>query len=298
MKNLQGELKDDVNVTILCCGEREYYHLNYVLRNKYKNVNTLLVKQKDSNEDEIESKTDSEEFVQAIDAADMVFVITSLGEENQLKAADFLAQISKEKGILTLGIIIKPSHVDDIEKRKFSDAKIRDIKDKLDNLIIVDRETLSEKISEDMFLEELNIYTNKAITNIIKSLVELISIPGLVNIDIEDVRVIMSGSYLAYMGTGSAEGNNRALKAAEQALSNPLLLEPLNKASGIILNITAGEDIELLEINDIAEAVQRAVCEDVPIIFGAVVDNKLVGEIKVSIIASGYKDKSHLRVVK
>lgn len=298
MKNLQGELKDNIKIVILCCGEREYYHLSYIFKNVYSNINFFLIKGKDFNENDVYIEFDNEEVSQAMDGADIVFVITSLGEENQLKTAIFAAGVSREKGNLTLGIAIKPSCVENMEKWRFSDAKTRDIKDRLDSLIVVDREKLTERINEDMFLEELNIYTNKAITNIIKSLTELISAPGFINLDIEDIREIMSGGYLAYIGTGSAKGSNRALKAVELALSDPLLLEPLNKSSGIILNITAGKDLELLEINQIAETVQRVMCEDVPVIFGAVVDDMLAGQIKVTIIALGYKDKSHLRIIK
>ncbi|MCM1988795.1 hypothetical protein [Oceanirhabdus seepicola] len=290
MMNFKEQLDVIAEITILCCGENEYNTLN----NIFENIDTVsLFNLKDFNEIDVKEKSNKEEIVQAVRSSDISFVTITSGEE-QLKLVHNAIQMCKNENVHTVGVGIKPALIEDVEKRKYFNHQIKYLKNQIDNLILIDNEKL---INGDIILEELKELSNKALEDVVGGIINLITLPGIVNLDTTDVKVILNGNALSYVGIGNAIGDNRAAKAAKEALSSPLLCEPIHRAKSIILNITAGIDLGLLEINEIAELVQEAAMEEANIIFGAVIDESVEG-VKVVIITSGYEDIRRLTVVK
>jgi len=290
MMNFQEQLEGMGEITILCCGENHYNALNNIFQN-FDGVS--LFDLKDFNQIDKKAKSNKEEIVQAVRNSDISFITISSGEE-ELKLVHNAIQMCKNENVHTVGVGIKPALIEGVEKINSLNNQIEYIKNQIDNLILIDNEKL---IDGDINFDELKKLSNKALQDTVGGIVNLITVPGLVNLDTKDVKFILNGNALSYVGIGHAVGDNRAEKAGKEALSNPLLCEPIHRAKSIILNVTGGMDLGLLEINEIAELVQEAVMEDANIIFGAVLDESMEG-VKVVILASGYDCMSKLRVVK
>ncbi|MBU5484960.1 cell division protein FtsZ [Clostridium sp. MSJ-11] len=234
-----------------------------------------------------------EEISQAIKGADMVFITAGMGGGTGTGAAPVIAGIAKSMGILTVGVVTKPFPFEGRKRMLHAEMGVNNLKDSVDTLVTIPNERLLNIVDKKTTLMDSFRYADDVLKQGVQGISDLITIPGLVNLDFADVRTIMTDRGLAHMGVGNATGDNRAQDAAKQAISSPLLETSIVGATGVLLNITGGADLGLLEINEAAEIVQQAADPDANIIFGAVIDESLKDEIRITVIATGFEqDKS------
>jgi len=221
-----------------------------------------------------------EEISQAIKGADMVFITAGMGGGTGTGAAPVVAEIAKAMGILTVGVVTKPFPFEGRKRMLHADMGINNLKESVDTLVTIPNEKLLSLVDKKTSLMEAFKKADDVLRQGVQGISDLITIPGLVNLDFADVRTVMLNKGLAHMGVGKGNGENRAQDAAKQAISSPLLETSIVGATGVLLNVTGGSDLGLLEINEAAEIVQGAADPDANIIFGAVIDENLKDEIK------------------
>ncbi|MCH5138416.1 cell division protein FtsZ [Clostridiaceae bacterium UIB06] len=230
-----------------------------------------------------------EEISQAIKGADMVFITAGMGGGTGTGAAPVIAEIAKSMGILTVGVVTKPFPFEGRKRMLHAEMGIKNLKERVDTLVTIPNERLLSIVDKKTTLMESFKYADDVLRQGVQGISDLITIPGLVNLDFADVRTIMIDKGLAHMGVGRGTGDNRAQEAAKQAISSPLLETSIVGATGVLLNITGGPDLGLLEINEAAEIVQDAADPDANIIFGAVIDENIKDEIRITVIATGFE---------
>jgi len=194
-------------------------------------------------------------------------------------------------GILTVGVVTKPFPFEGRKRMLHAEMGIKNLKDTVDTLVTIPNERLLAIVDKKTSLQDAFKYADDVLKQGVQGISDLITIPGLVNLDFADVRTIMLDKGLAHMGVGKGNGDNRAKDAAKQAISSPLLETSIIGATGVLLNVTGGPDLGLLEINEAAEIVQEAADPDANIIFGAVIDENLKDEIRITVIATGFEEK-------
>ncbi len=238
-----------------------------------------------------ESKDD---IKMAIEGADMVFITAGMGGGTGTGASPIIAKIAKEAGALTIGVVTKPFRFEGPVRLQQSEYGVQALRDELDALIVIPNEQLL-KITEKMTtLIDAFKMADDVLRQGVQGIADLITIPGLINLDFADVRTIMSNSGSAMMGIGSASGENRAAEAAEQAISSPLLEETITGASGVIINITGSETMSLHEVDQAAQTIYEAVDQDnANIVFGSVIDKEAGDHLIVTVIATGFKPDKH-----
>lgn len=232
-----------------------------------------------------------DEISQSIKGADMVFITAGMGGGTGTGAAPVVAEIAKSMGILTVGVVTKPFPFEGRKRMLHAELGIKNLKDTVDTLVTIPNERLLAMVDKKTSLVEAFKFADDVLKQGVQGISDLITIPGLVNLDFADVRTIMVDKGLAHMGVGQGAGDNRAQEAAKQAISSPLLETSIMGATGVLLNVTGGADLGLLEINEAAEIVQEAADEDANIIFGAVIDENLKDEIRITVIATGFEEK-------
>jgi len=238
---------------------------------------------------------DTDSLIQALSGADMIFVTTGLGGGTGTGAAPVIASLASELGALTIAVVTKPFRFEGKKRALQAEAGLDALRECVDTVITIPNERLLSIIDRRTTLNEAFIMADDVLRQAIQGISDLILVPGLINLDFADVKTIMSGMGVAMMGTGSAEGENRAMQAAQKAIASPLLEDSsVNGARGVIINITGGEDLSLLEVNEASCVIQEAAHEDANIIFGAVVDPELTGKVKITVIATGF-DRKGLR---
>jgi cell division protein FtsZ len=230
-----------------------------------------------------------DEILQAIKGADMVFITAGMGGGTGTGAAPVVAEIAKSLGILTVGVVTKPFPFEGRRRSLHAESGLKKLKERVDTLVIIPNERLLSMVDKKTTLMDSFKKADDVLRQGVQGISDLITIPGLVNLDFADVRTIMIDKGLAHMGVGSATGDNRAQEAAKQAISSPLLETSIVGATGVLLNITGGADLGLLEINEAAEIVQQAADQEANIIFGAVIDEDLKDEIRITVIATGFE---------
>jgi cell division protein FtsZ len=233
---------------------------------------------------------DTESLIQALTGADMVFVTTGLGGGTGTGAAPVIASLASELGALTVAVVTKPFKF--VVKKRLAQAErgLAALRECVDTVIVIPNERLLTIIDSKTSLTAAFETADDVLRQAIQGISDLILVPGLINLDFADVKTIMSGMGMAMMGTGIMSGENRTIEAAKQAISSPLLEgAQVNGARGVIINITGGSDMSLMEVNEASLLIQEAAHEDANIIFGAVVDNKLEGRVKVTVIATGFE---------
>lgn len=230
-----------------------------------------------------------EEIAQAIKGSDMVFITAGMGGGTGTGAAPVIAEIAKSMGILTVGVVTKPFPFEGRKRMLHADMGIKNLKDKVDTLVTIPNERLLSIVDKKTPLVESFKLADDVLRQGVQGISDLITIPGLVNLDFADVKTIMLDKGLAHMGTGEGRGDNRAQDAAKQAISSPLLETSIVGATGVLLNITGGPDFSLIEMNEAAEIVQQAADPDANIIVGAVIDENLKDEIRITVIATGFE---------
>ena len=239
-----------------------------------------------------------DEIVNAIGKADMVFVTAGMGGGTGTGAAPIVAQIAKELGILTVAVVTKPFSFEAKKRMQNAERGIASLKEKVDTLVVIPNDRLMQVVERKTTFTEAFILSDEVLRQGVQGISDLIAIPGLINLDFADVKTIMYDTGMAHMGIGRASGENRAEEAAKAAINSPLLESSIDGARGVLLNITAGPDLGIFEVNTAAELVQKSIDPDANIIFGAVIDEKMGDEMSVTVIATGFdKDRIPLSQV-
>ncbi|MCT4631746.1 MAG: cell division protein FtsZ [Firmicutes bacterium] len=231
-----------------------------------------------------------DDIYQALQGSDMVFVTAGMGGGTGTGAAPIVAEIAKEMGILTVGVVTKPFTFEGKRRMKHADQGIKLLKEKVDTLVTIPNDRLLQVVEKKTSIVEAFKYADDVLRQGVQGISDLIAIPGLVNLDFADVKTIMFERGLAHMGIGRGNGENRAAEAARQAIQSPLFETTINGSKGVLLNITGGSDLGLYEVNEAAEIVSEAADPDANIIFGAVIDEDMKDEIRITVIATGFED--------
>ena len=230
---------------------------------------------------------------QALEGFNMVFITAGMGGGTGSGAAPIVAKIAKEKGILTIGVVTKPFEFEGKKRMEIANQALSKFTESVDSLIIIPNQNLFRIADKNTTLPEAFIMVDNVLYSGVCSITDLILNPGLINLDFADIKSIMEDKGKAIMGTGEAEGENRARIAAEQALSNPLLDEcSMKGAKGVLINVTGGDDMTLMEIDEAAHIIKAEVDDDANIIFGSSLDSSITGKIRVSIVVTGIDGKA------
>ena len=229
-----------------------------------------------------------DDIVVALDGADMVFITAGMGGGTGTGAAPVVAQIAKELGALTVAVVTKPFAFEG--KRRMNQALhgLEKLKENVDTLIVIPNDKLIEVVERRTTVREAFYVVDEVLLRGVQGISDIITVPGLINVDFADVKTVMSMSGSALMGIGRGSGEGRALEAAKIAVNSPLLETSIHGASGVIFNVTGGPDMTLHEVYEAAGVIHEAVLDDAVVIFGAVIDDRIQGEIQITVIATGF----------
>jgi cell division protein FtsZ len=230
----------------------------------------------------------AEEIEEALAGADMVFVTAGEGGGTGTGGAPVVARIAKSIGALTIGVVTKPFGFEGKRRSEQAEAGVVRLKEEVDTLIVVPNDRLLEISDRGISMLEAFSTADQVLLAGVQGITDLITTPGLINLDFADVKSVMQGAGSALMGIGSSRGADRAIKAAELAVASPLLEASIDGAHGVLLSIQGGSNLGIFEINDAARLVQEAVHPEANIIFGAVIDDTLGDEVRVTVIAAGF----------
>ena len=232
---------------------------------------------------------DTETIVSALGGADMVFVTAGLGGGTGTGAAPIVANLAREMGALVVAVVTQPFGFEGRRRRQQADEGLAALKDVVDTVITIPNDKLLHTVERGTPMSEAFRAADDILRQAVQGISDLITIPGEINLDFADVKTVMSGMGMALMGTGLAEGEHRALDAAQRAVSSPLLEDAsIHGARGVLINVSGGEDMSLHEVSEAAEIIQEAADPDANIIFGTVIDPTLEGKLKVTVIATGF----------
>ena len=229
-----------------------------------------------------------DELKEALKGADMVFVTAGEGGGTGTGGAPVLAELAKEVGALTVGVVTRPFSFEGRKRGEQAERGLESLRDRVDTLIVIENDRLLQVVEKRTSIVDAFRMADDVLRQGVQGITDLITVPGLVNLDFADVRTIMTDAGSALMGIGSASGENRAAEAARAAVSSPLLEASIEGATGILLNITGGSDIGLFEVNEAAEVVTSAADANANVIFGAVIDESKGDEVAVTVIATGF----------
>ena len=228
------------------------------------------------------------EIEDALQGSDMVFVTAGEGGGTGTGAAPVVASIAKKMGALTVGVVTRPFKFEGARRTRQAMAGIEELREVCDTLIVIPNDRLMQLGGEELSIVEAFRAADEVLHNGVQGITNLITIPGMINVDFADVRSVMSDAGSALMGIGSARGDNRAMTAAEQAINSPLLESTMEGAKGVLLSIAGGSDLGLHEVSSAASMVEERADEDVNLIFGTIIDDTLGDEIRITIIATGF----------
>ena len=230
-----------------------------------------------------------DEIEQVLRGADMVFVTAGMGGGTGTGAAPVVAEVAKEVGALTVGVVTKPFTFEGRKRMNQAETGIEELKNKVDTLITIPNDRLLQVVEKHTSIVEAFRIADDVLRQGVQGISDLIAVPGLINLDFADVKTIMKETGSALMGIGSANGDNRAVEAARLAISSPLLETSIEGACGVLLNITGGGSLGLFEVNEAAEIISQAADAEANIIFGAVIDEQMDEEVRVTVIATGFE---------
>src|SRR5690349_9210493 len=229
-----------------------------------------------------------DEIVQSLEGAHMCFIAAGMGGGTGTGAAPVIAKAARDKGILTVGVVTKPFAFEGARRSRSADAGIAELQQHVDTLIVIPNQNLFRLANSETTFKQAFEMADEVLQQGVRGITDLMVMPGLINLDFADVRSVMSEMGKAMMGTGEADGDNRAIEAAEKAISNPLLDGVSMKgAKGVIISITGGEDMRLMEVDEAASHIKELVDPDANIIWGSAFNNDLGGKIRVSVVATG-----------
>jgi len=229
-----------------------------------------------------------EEIIQSLEGAHMCFIAAGMGGGTGTGAAPVIAKAARDRGILTVGVVTKPFAFEGTRRSRSADAGIAELQQHVDTLIVIPNQNLFRLANSETTFKQAFEMADEVLQQGVRGITDLMVMPGLINLDFADVRSVMSEMGKAMMGTGEADGDNRAIEAAEKAISNPLLDGVSMKgAKGVIISITGGEDMRLMEVDEAASHIKELVDPDANIIWGSAFNNDLGGKIRVSVVATG-----------
>ncbi len=237
---------------------------------------------------------DTEKIIEVLEGADMVFVTTGLGGGTGTGAAPIIASLATELNALTVAVVTKPFHFEGKRRMMQAEQGLRELRESVDTVITIPNERLLHTVERNASLADSFKVADDVLRQAVQGISDLITVPGLINLDFADVKAIMAGMGLALMGAGRASGEHRAMEATQQAISSPLLEEAtIEGAKCVLINITGGPDLTLYEVNEASSIIREAADDDANIIFGAVIDETMRDEMKITVIATGFdKDMS------
>ena len=229
-----------------------------------------------------------EEIIAATKGADMVFIAGGMGGGTGTGAAPVVAELARESGALTVGVVSRPFAFEGKRRMTQAESGIAEIKARVDTLIVIPNQRLLEVVDHRASMQEAFVEADKVLMQGVQGISDIITVPGLINVDFADVKAIMQTAGSALMGVGRATGEGRAVEAAKNAINSPLLETTIHGASGVIFSVTGGPDLTLHEVQEAANIVYEAVSDDANIIIGAVLDERLHGEVLITVIATGF----------
>ena len=236
---------------------------------------------------------DTDKIIEVLEGADMVFVTTGLGGGTGTGAAPIIASLATELDALTVAVVTKPFHFEGRRRMQQADHGLRELRECVDTVITIPNERLLHTVDRGVSLADSFKVADDVLRQAVQGISDLITVPGLINLDFADVKSIMQGMGMALMGAGRATGENRAIEATQQAISSPLLEEAtIQGAKGVLINITGGTDLTLFEVNAASSIIRESADDDANIIFGAVIDETLTDEMKITVIATGFDKES------
>jgi cell division protein FtsZ len=236
-----------------------------------------------------------DELKEALKGADMIFITAGEGGGTGTGAAPVVAEIGHELSALTVGVVTKPFGFEGRKRSQQAEQGIESLRERLESLIVIENDRLLQVVEKQTSVVDAFRMADDVLRQGVQGITDLITVPGLVNLDFADVRTIMRGAGSALMGIGIASGDSRAAEAARSAVSSPLLESSIEGATGILLNITGGPDIGLFEVNEAAEVVTSAADANANVIFGAVIDEAMGEEVRVTVIATGFGGRPRRR---
>ncbi len=231
-----------------------------------------------------------DEVYEVLKGADMVFVTCGEGGGTGTGASPMIASIAKELGALTVGVVTKPFSFEGLRRQKVAEMGIEELKDKVDTLIVIPNDRLLQVIDKKTSLVDAFSVVDDVLRQAVQGISDLITLHGMINVDFADVKAVMQNAGSALMGIGRASGDSRAIEAARAAIDSPLLEMSMEGAKGILFNITGGPDLSMYEIDEAAKIITEAADPEANIIFGAVIDEAMQGEVKITVIAAGFEE--------
>ena len=232
-------------------------------------------------------------ITQALDGADMVFITAGMGGGTGTGAAPVVARIAKQLGILTVAVVTKPFTFEGRKRQNQAVSGIEKLKESVDAVIVVPNDKLLQVVDRQVTVVESFTIADEVLLRGVQGISDIITVPGLINVDFADVKAVMQASGSAFMGIGRAQGEGRAIKAAQEAINSQLLEASINGASGVIVNITGGPDMGIHEISDAASIIHDAVLDDATVIIGTALNESIQGEIQITVIATGFELKNN-----
>jgi cell division protein FtsZ len=229
-----------------------------------------------------------EDLCEALEGADMVFITAGMGGGTGTGGAPVIAELARDLGALTIGVVTKPFSFEGRRRQATAEEGARNLKQKVNTLITIPNDRLLQIVDRSVTIVEAFRVADDVLRQGVQGIADLITVPGLINLDFADVRTVMAEAGSALIGIGVASGEDRALRAAQAAVSSPLLETSMNGARGVLINVTGGLDLGLMEVSEAAQIVKDAADPDANIIFGAVIDDKADGEIRITVIATGF----------
>ena len=238
---------------------------------------------------------DTEKIIEAIEGADMVFITTGLGGGTGTGAGPIIASLATELGALTVAVVTKPFGFEGRRRLRQAEQGLNELRECVDTVITIPNERLLSAVPKGTPFYDSFRLVDDVLLQAVQGISDIITVPGLINVDFADVKTIMEGMGMALMGTGSARGESRSLEATQRAISSPLLEEAsIEGARGLLVNITGGTDLTLFEVNEAMSIIHDAADPDANIIFGAVLDSRLADEMKITVIATGFEKAAAL----
>ncbi len=238
----------------------------------------------------------NEELFEILKDTHMVFITAGMGGGTGTGAAPIIAQIAREVGALTIGVVTRPFSFEGARRQSVAEEGLNNLRDKVDTLIVIPNDRLLQIVDKKTTMEQAFQVADDVLRQGIQGISELITVPGLINLDFADVRTIMTEGGSALMAIGRGSGDNRAVEAAKAAITSPLLDITIDGARGVLFNICGGTDLTLFEVNDAAEVIRNAADPDANIFFGAVINPNMQGDIQITVIATGVDGRRSSRV--
>ncbi len=242
------------------------------------------------------AEENEEDITNALEGANMVFITCGLGGGTGSGAAPIIADIARDLNALTVAVITKPFTFEGMQRKDIAERSFDNLIDKVDAVITIPNDRLLQIIDKKTSLLEAFSIVDEVLKQGVQGISEVITVPGLINVDFADVKAIMNQAGSALMGIGTASGENRAIEAAKAAINSPLLELNINGATGVLFTIAGSPDLTMFEVNEVAEIITAACDSDAKIIFGAVVDEDLKDDIKVTVIATGFRESKENKI--